>query len=98
MVSAHKISFTFPLQGVAMNISVEAVAEQHHLEPYYVIHSFRVTQPEHLKSEEYGCFIPAQEIMCIDVDGTHLWVHKDAKRPTELSIAIGAAISKSEKE
>lgn len=98
MVSAHKINFKFPFHEVAMDIKVEAVAEQHDSEPYYVIHSFRVTQPEHLKSDEHSSFLPVQEIMCIDVDGTQLWVHKDAKRPTDLSLAIGAAISKSEKD
>ena len=95
----YKINFSFPFNEVAMDIKVEAVAEQQYSsETYYIIHSFRVTQPEHLRSDDHTCFLPMQEIMCIDVDGESLWVHKDAKRATELSMAIGAAISESIKD
>jgi hypothetical protein len=98
MESVHKINFSFPFNEAAMDIKVEAVAEQHSSETYYIIHSFRVTQPEHLTSDDHTSFLPVQEIMCVDVNGKSLWVHKDAKRATELSVAIGAAISESIKD
>ena len=98
MESMHKINFNFPFNEVAMDIKVEAVAEQHWSENHYIIHSFRVTQPEHLRSDDHTSFLPVQEIMCVDVNGESLWVHKDAKRATELSMAIGEAITKSIKD
>ncbi|MGN6619177.1 MAG: hypothetical protein ACTHJ5_18520 [Ilyomonas sp.] len=98
MESVYKINFSFPFNEVAMDIKVEAVAEQHSSETYYIIHSFRVTQPAHLRSDDHTSFLPVQEIMCINVNGESLWVHKDAKRATELSVAIGEAIIESIKD
>lgn len=89
----HKIHFNFPLEGLALELKVEAIAELHKSEPYYIIHSFRVTQPEHLRSDDKVSFLPMQEIMCVQENNEFVWVHKDAKRATDLSMAIGKAIA-----
>ena len=93
-----KIHFSFPLEGIALELKVEAIAELHKSEPYYIIHSFRVTQPEHLRSDDKISFLPVQEIMCVQENNEFIWVHKDAKRATELSMAIGKAIASSVKD
>jgi hypothetical protein len=96
METPMPIAFNFPLEGSSKTIPVAAVAELELVEACYVVHSFEVlpVQPH----SPANSFLPAQKIKKIKERDTEMWVHKDSEKPTVLSIVIGEAIDKKEKE
>jgi hypothetical protein len=85
-----EINFDFPVASSNLKISLNATAEMHHSEPYFVVHDFYL---DHSKKENgYHSVLPDQEVKRIKRDGSYLWVHKDSEQASELSIAIGKGI------
>jgi len=85
-----EINFDFPVASSNLKISLNATAEKHHSEPYFVVHDFYLSHNR--RNNGHHSVLPAQEIKRIQRDGSHLWVHKDSEQVSELSIAIGEAI------
>lgn len=86
-----EIKFDFPVGSIDLKISLNATAEIHHSEPYFVIHDFYFANNAKKESEHHSV-LPSQEIKRINHDGSYLWVHKDSEQVSELSIAIGKSI------
>lgn len=89
MEKPFAIQFNFPLEGSKLVIPIMAVAELHHSVPYYKVHSFRSAGN---KAGSSYSILPEQEIIKLEKEGEAMWVHKDSKKPTLLSEAIGKAI------
>ncbi len=87
-----EIKFDFPVASSNLKISLNATAELHHSDPYYLVRNFYLTDNE--KAKTHHSILPDQEIKRIKRNGFHLWVHKDSERESELSIAIGLGIEK----
>jgi hypothetical protein len=85
-----EISFDFPVASSNLKISLNATAEIHHSEPYFVVQDFYLANNK--KNNEHHSVLPVQEIKRIKRGGSFLWVHKDSEEPSELSIAIGNGI------
>jgi len=85
-----EINFDFPVASSNLKISLNATAELHHSEPYFVVHDFYLA--DNKKDNEHHSFLPTQEIKRIRNNDSYLWVHKDSEKPSELSIAIGNGI------
>ena len=85
-----EIKFDFPVASSNLKISLNASAEQHHSDPYYVVQDFFLTDSK--RQNEHHSVLPPQEVKRIKQDGSYLWVHKDSERVSELSIAIGKGI------
>lgn len=85
-----EIKFDFPVASSDLKISLNATAELHHSEPYYLVHNFYF--PDNEKDGGYHSVLPDQEIKRIRRNGSYTWVHKDSERESELSIAIGLGI------
>jgi hypothetical protein len=96
MSKPFKIKFDFPVADSKLRISINATAELHHSEPYYVVTDF------HLEKEKNPAMQPSifpdQEIKQIKLDASGVWVHKDSGRESLLSLAIGEGIEKSLKQ
>lgn len=91
-----EIIFDFPLENSSYTITLKAIAQLHHSEPYYVIDSFSFDEtslPRSLKSLD--SLIPPIELKYIKTSKKGKWVHKDSERESELGRAIGKAIEKS---
>ena len=84
-----EIKFDFPVASSNLQISLNATAELHHSEPYFLVHNFYLTDSE--KNGRHS-ILPDQEIKRIKRSGNYSWVHKDSERESELSLAIGAGI------
>lgn len=95
MENPFMITFDFPLVDSERKIPVKAIARLHQSEPasYYKVHSFHVVAAKPIADgmPAYS-FLPDQEIVALEEDGSILWVHNDSERPTLLSMAIGKAI------
>jgi hypothetical protein len=85
-----EISFDFPVASSNLKISLNATAEIHHSETYFVVHDFYLANSK--KDNEHHSVLPDQEVKRIKRDGSFLWVHKDSEQTSELSIAIGKGI------
>ena len=90
MRKPFEISFDFPVASSNLKISLNATAELHHSEPYFRVHNFYFH--ERKENGDRHCVLPAQEIMRVQRNGYHSWVHKDSKQESELSLAIGRGI------
>ena len=88
-----EISFDFPVASTKLKISLNATAELHHSEPYFVVQDFYLASTTKRENEHHSV-LPAQEIKRIRRDDEVLWVHKDSEETSELSIALGKAIEK----
>jgi len=86
------ISFDFPLAHSNLTISLQATAELHHSDPYYVIDNFRFAGKRNRKNEP--SVLPRQEIKQVEKGSSKRWVHCESGRESQLSIAIGKAIDK----
>ena len=87
-----EISFKFPLEKSKENIRVKARAQLHHSKPYYRVDNFFL---EDGKMENHSfSLLPPIEIECIEQEGKMLWVDKDTKRASLLSLAIGESIDR----
>lgn len=82
------IHFTFPLENTH-SIPISAMAEAHHSDLYYVVHSFYRTD---VKDKNDFSLLPQQEVMQINQQGKTKWVHRDSQKETLLSKIIGKAI------
>jgi len=87
-----EIKFDFPVASSNLKISLNATAELHHSEPYYVVQNFYLTDSK--KNKDHHSILPEQEIKRIKRNGSYVWVHKDSEQESDLSIAIGAGIEK----
>ena len=85
-----EIKFDFPVASSDLKISLNATAELHHSEPYYVVHNFHLT--DGTKNKDHHSILPAQEVKRINRKGSYVWVHKDSEQESDLSIAIGEGI------
>jgi len=85
-----EIKFDFPVASSNLKISLNATAEQHHSEPYFVVHNFFLSDSK--KEKELHSVLPEQEVIRINRNGIYAWVHKDSKQESELSLAIGKGI------
>jgi hypothetical protein len=85
-----EIKFDFPVASSNLKISLNATAELHHSEPYYVVHNFYLTDSKKIK--DHHSILPEQEIKRIKRNGIYTWVHKDSEQESDLSIAIGTGI------
>jgi len=84
-----EIKFDFPVASSNLKISLNATAELHHSEPYYLVSDFYLTDNKH---KGHHSILPDQEIKRIKRNDSYQWVHKDSERKSELSIAIGLGI------
>ena len=85
-----EIKLDFPVASSDLKISLNATAEIHHSEPYYVVHNFHLTNAN--KNKGHHSILPAQEVKRIKRNGGYVWVHKDSEQESDLSIAIGKGI------
>lgn len=85
-----EIKFDFPVASSNLKISLNATAELHHSEPYYVVHNFYLNDSK--KNKDHHSILPEQEIKRIKRNGIYTWVHKDSEQESDLSIAIGTGI------
>ncbi len=90
MRKPFEIKFDFPVALSDLKISLTATVEMHNSEPYYEVHDFYFTNSD--KSNRHHSVLPRQEIKRIIRDGAYVWVHKDALKESELSLAIGKGI------
>jgi hypothetical protein len=90
MTKPFEINFDFPVALSDLKISLKAIAELHHSEPYFVIHNFY--QAKNFRNEHHHSILPDQEIKRIKRGRSFSWVHRDSGRESLLSLAIGAAI------
>ena len=87
-----EIKFDFPVASSNLKITLNATAELHHSEPYFVVHDFYL--PDGKKNKGFHSVLPDQEVKRIHRDGAAVWVHKDSEKESELSLAIGKGIEK----
>src|SRR5687767_4990078 len=87
-----EIKFDFPVASSNLKITLNATAELHHSEPYFVVHHFYL--PDGKKNKGFHSVLPDQEVKRIRRDGSAVWVHKDSEKESELSLAIGKGIEK----
>ena len=87
-----EIKFDFPVASSNLKISLNATAELHHSEPYFVVHNFYLTNNTTDHGNHHYSILPDQEVKRIMRDGTLVWVHKDSEKESELSLAIGAGL------
>ena len=85
-----EINFDFPVASSNLKISLNATAEIHHSEPYFVVHDFYLADSK--KDNGFHSVLPVQEVKRINRDNSYLWVHLDSEQASELSIAIGNGI------
>lgn len=85
-----EIKFDFPVASTNLKISLNATAEVHHTEPFFVIHDFNLTASK--RDNGHHSVLPLQEIKRIKQADSYAWVHKDSGQASELSIAIGKGI------
>ena len=85
-----EIKFDFPVASSDLKISLNATAELHHSEPYYLVHNFHLMDSK--KNEDHHSVLPDQQIRRVRRNGSYVWVHRDSEKESELSIAIGAGI------
>ena len=85
-----EIKFDFPVASSNLKISLNATAELHHSEPYFVVHDFYLSDSK--KEKGHHSVLPEQEIRRIRRNGSYAWVHRDSEQESELSLAIGAGI------
>ena len=94
MNQPFEIDFDFPLAHSDLIISLRAIAEPHHSDPYYVVDDFHVRGS---KQNELS-ILPSQQIKQVSRSASKVWVHKDSGRESLLSIAIGKAIENATKQ
>ena len=85
-----EIKFDFPVASSDLKISLNATAELHHSEPYYLVHNFYLMDSQ--KNKDHHSILPDQQIRRVKRNGSYVWIHKDSEKESELSIAIGAGI------
>ena len=85
-----EINLDFPVASSDLKISLNATAELHHSEPYYVVNNFHLTNGN--KNKDHHSILPAQEVKRVKRNGSYVWVHKDSEQESDLSIAIGEGI------
>ena len=90
MKQPFEIIFDFPLADPDFIISLNATAELHQSDPYFVVDNFHLATSK-AKMDEPS-ILPAQEIKLVREGSGKIWVHKDSGRETKLSMAIGKAI------
>jgi hypothetical protein len=90
MNQPFEIKFDFPLAHSDLIVSLRATAEVHHSVVYYIIKDFHFAG--NLPRKNDISIIPEQEVMPVDRDGQRVWVHRESKRESYLSIAIGKSI------
>lgn len=90
MEQPFKITFDFPVANSGITIHLNATAQLHHSDPYYVIQDFFFDNAQSEKA--FPSVLPPQEIKVIERDGNRIWVHRDSERESQLSAKIGAAI------
>src|SRR5688572_21969893 len=93
MEKPFTIQFDFPVAHSTFTVTLNATAELHHSDPYYVVHSFQYSDGNHPNASV--SVLPSQEIKRIRKDGKLTWVHKDSERESLLSLALGKAIEQS---
>lgn len=92
MEKPFKIRFDFPISNSNAIIALAATAELHHSVPYYIVHSFGFRLSENPTGVS---LLPPQEVMAIRKGRSRVWVHKESRRESLLSLAIGKAIEES---
>lgn len=85
-----EIEFDFPVASSNLKISLNATAELHHSEPYYLVHNFCFADSN--KNNDHHSVLPDQQIRRVKRNGSYVWVHKDSERESDLSISIGTGI------
>lgn len=90
MEQPFEIYFDFPLANSDLVISLKAIVEIHHSDPYYVIDHFHTASTEAGRNDP--SMLPPQELKRIERGDTNVWVHKDSERESILSLAIGKGI------
>src|SRR5688572_33301159 len=89
-MSPFEIKFDFPVASSNLQITLNATAELHHSEPYFVVHHFYL--PDGKKNKGFHSVLPDQEVKRIHRDGSAVWVHKVSEKESELSMVIGKGI------
>ena len=79
----YPIRFSFAVDAAKIRFTLEAEVEEHHSQTYYIVSNFRI--PGH------GDRVVLPPIIIQNEDG--IWVHKDSEKATELSAAVGEAIT-----
>jgi hypothetical protein len=93
MEKPFTVVFDFPLEHSQQSLKLCATVQLHHSSPYYVVDRFRLKDQVH--DGKAVSLLPRVEIERIVQDGKQVWVDKDSKRSSLLSIAIGKAIEES---
>lgn len=92
MRKPFEIRFDFPVASSNIKISLNAIVEIHHSDPYFLVQNFYF--PLSINERTRHSVLPNQEIKRIKRNGDSLWVHRDSEQESELSLAIGKAIEK----
>ena len=87
-----EVKFDFPLAHSNLTISLQATAELHHSDPYYVVDQFHFAGSKPSKTEP--SLLPPLELIQVKRGNSMIWVHRDSEKESALSIAIGKAIDK----
>jgi hypothetical protein len=90
-----EISFDFALAPSSFVIRLQATAELHHSEPFYIVDNIQVAGVRHPQHQSPA--LPEFEIKKIKRDGEMVWVHCDSEKESLLSMAAGEAIEKARK-
>jgi len=91
-----EIIFDFPLAEPDFIISLKAIAELHHSDPYWVVDNFHSANKT--LQDQHSSILPPQEIKLLYRGASRSWVHKDSERETVLSITLGKAIENALKD
>jgi len=90
MDQPFKIRFDFPVANSGITIYLNATAQLHHSDPYYVVQDFYFDEAP--AGQSYPSVLPPQEIKLIERNGVPTWVHRDSERESQLSARLGKAI------
>ena len=90
MEKPFTIQFEFPVAHSTFTVTLNATAELHHSDPYYVISGFQYADGNHPNAAI--SVLPVQEIKRLRKGGKSVWVHRDSERESLLSLALGKAI------
>ena len=78
----YSLAFSYAIEGGKLKVDLMADVEEHHSETWYKVKNFRIRSSDKLTQ--------LSEVELRKINGT--WVHRDSRKESELSRAIGAAI------
>lgn len=90
MDKPFKIKFDFPVANSDLVLTLNATAQLHHSDPYYLVQDFYFDGPGF--DQAHPSLLPPQELKIIRKGDDGIWVHRDSERESILGTQIGKAI------